>query len=161
MHHLYCRGELVIAHFTRTFSAAHRIADDPSPCHRIHGHNFVVKVAVETNGERDMVIPHQVVKGIIDLFDHILILEYGDPLIQYLNESPEVQFGDTWVHTTSKPPTTENLAQVLADEIANEALNYQQDVPNDMLTYARATVLLTETASISAEVSSIRTRVYR
>lgn len=152
----------MIAHFTRTFSAAHRIADDPSPCHRIHGHNYHVKIKVETDGERIMVVPHGIIKNIVDFFDHMLILQHSDPLVRQLREAPVVwNSNDSWIYTTTKPPTTENLAQLIADEIAQETVAYQQDVLNAKFSFAAVTIFLTETASITAEAYSVRTRVTR
>lgn len=131
--------------FHREFSAAHRLQDDPSPCVRIHGHNYVVDVEIETNAEGTMVVPHSVVKHSIDQFDHRLILEENDP---FLWGTPDVA-AHIGVVRVPGAPTTEFLAQYLAEEIANEAQAWRRDQNQDP-GFIDVTVTLRETKSISA-----------
>lgn len=98
--------------FERTFAAAHRIWNDASHCNRIHGHNYRCSVRVETFGsltEQNFVVPWDAVKGVIDAFDHRLILDRDDWVAGL--ELPGALLIDG-------PPSTERLASLLAYGIA-------------------------------------------
>jgi 6-pyruvoyltetrahydropterin/6-carboxytetrahydropterin synthase len=100
--------------FHRTFSAAHRLWSDVSKCSNIHGHNYRVSVGVvgRVGEESRMVVPFDWIKEIIDNFDHALILHVMDPKLHELG-------GMTRVVITDDLPTTEVLAQQIAQEIAD------------------------------------------
>jgi 6-pyruvoyltetrahydropterin/6-carboxytetrahydropterin synthase len=77
------------------FSAAHHLPDDPGPCHRAHGHTFLVDVEAEGPiDERGMVVHFDELKDawaeLEPRLDH-----------QDLNES---------LAGVAEPPTTENVA---------------------------------------------------
>ncbi|HEY7419876.1 MAG TPA: 6-carboxytetrahydropterin synthase [Ktedonobacteraceae bacterium] len=99
--------------FTRVFSAAHRLWSDSSKCSNIHGHNYRVKVKIKRTHlgvESGMVVPFALVKEEIDKFDHKLILDVSDP-------QKEIFVSVTSVVLVRDLPTTENMAQFLADDI--------------------------------------------
>ncbi len=101
--------------FRRIFSAAHRLAGDPSKCSNIHGHNYCVEAEISAFGQLDasgFVIPFERVKRIIDNYDHTLILAEDDPLIPILPDSLAVR-------PLQGPPSTERLAQQLAEELVD------------------------------------------
>lgn len=62
-----------------TFSAAHRVEDYPGNCERLHGHNWVVKVYVESNNldKLGMVIDFRTLKEkakeVLSCLDHHLL----------------------------------------------------------------------------------------
>jgi 6-pyruvoyltetrahydropterin/6-carboxytetrahydropterin synthase len=93
--------ELVVE---KHFSAAHFLPDYPGPCSRLHGHNYRVRVYVR--GERlntsgmvaDFGEIKQALMRVLDTLDH-----------QNLNELPLF---------ASNPPTTEIIAQCLAEQMA-------------------------------------------
>jgi 6-pyruvoyl tetrahydropterin synthase/QueD family protein len=125
-----------IAYFNRKFSAAHRI-QEAGPCGRIHGHNWEVhiKVAVQQlhNG---MTINSDKIKDVVDKkYDHMLILHRHDPLRDVLNP--------LWIVCTPEDPTTENLAQLIAEDVADEVIAPQG--------HGYVEVTVHETATISAE----------
>ena len=83
------------------FDAAHQL-DVPydSPCNRRHGHRYAVRITASAHVlEHGMVVDFNVLKAVVDAFDH-----------RDLNELPE--FDGTGVQTTS-----ENLCRVLADRL--------------------------------------------
>jgi 6-pyruvoyltetrahydropterin/6-carboxytetrahydropterin synthase len=86
------------------FSAAHNLRDYDGDCERLHGHNWLVEVAV--TGERDkdgLVVDFRVLKDImrekLDKLDH-----------KYLNEIE---------YFARRNTTTENIAEYLFDELSS------------------------------------------
>ena len=88
------------------FAAAHNLRDVGGKCESLHGHNFTVEVAVESEGlgEQGMVMDFRVLKaktlGILDNLDH-----------HYLNELPFFK---------GTNPSSENLAAYIFAEIARQ-----------------------------------------
>ncbi len=83
------------------FDAAHQL-DVPydSPCNRRHGHRYTVRIIASARElEHGMVVDFNVLKSVVDAFDHT-----------DLNELSE--FAGTGVQTTA-----ENLCRVLADRL--------------------------------------------
>ena len=125
--------------FTRTFSAAHRLHLDDSKCKNIHGHNYEVEVTITSNtvDERGFIISFEKIKGIIDQYDHTLILAEDDPVVDVLFR----QF--TSLRIVKFSPSTENFAEHLLRQIFAE-------VPADSTIVLR----LRETDGIEATVTS-------
>lgn len=103
--------------FERTFSAAHRIWNDSSVCSRIHGHNYRVTVHIRCGAhdpltDQGFVIPFDEVKRIIDAWDHRLLLHDLDPHAEMLS-----LVSGLGVVLLASPPSTENLARILAESI--------------------------------------------
>ncbi|MGO0122685.1 6-carboxytetrahydropterin synthase QueD [Desulfothermobacter acidiphilus] len=94
-----------------TFAAAHRLPDHPSPCHRLHGHNWEVNLTVvgEELGPDGMLLDFGVLKRI--LREVLSSLDH-----QYLNEIPP--FGPAF------PPTAENLARHIYHEVSSRLAPY-------------------------------------
>ena len=88
------------------FAAAHNLRDVGGKCESLHGHNFTVEVAVESEGlgEQGMVMDFRVLKaktlGILDNLDH-----------HYLNELPFFK---------GTNPSSENLAAYIFAELARQ-----------------------------------------
>lgn len=100
--------------FTRTFSAAHRLANDPGRCRNVHGHNYRARIAITAATELDgsgFIVPFDLIKEVIDRNDHTLILDRDDPLW------PKLADADLALRATLGPPSTEYLAQALAEEV--------------------------------------------
>ena len=104
--------------FHRTFSAAHRLMNHKGKCRNIHGHNYRVSVTITgpINPETGMVVEFDRVKEPIDVFDHALILQDGDDIISVVGET-----GGINVVYTAEAPTTENLANVIAERVYRAA----------------------------------------
>ena len=88
------------------FSAAHNLRTGGGKCESLHGHNFIVEVAVESEslGEGEMVIDFRLLKGktksILETLDH-----------RYLNELP---------FFAEANPTSENLATYIFGELSRQ-----------------------------------------
>ncbi len=88
------------------FSAAHNLREVGGKCESLHGHNFIVEVAVESESldEGGMVIDFRLLKAktkaILEKLDH-----------QYLNELP------LFARTN---PSSENLAAYIFGELSRE-----------------------------------------
>lgn len=127
------------------FSYGHRLVDHPGRCANYHGHN--AKVEVRIDGEIDpktgMVLDFydldKAVKPLVETLDHVMILQYGDPLIETLLEVK----GPNTLHVVDFPPTAENLAHYLAEPISI-ALSFKG---------LKVTIRFWETPSCWAEVS--------
>lgn len=83
-----------------SFAAAHQLEGHPSPCGRLHGHNWVVALTVE--GEElapsGMVVDFKVLRGVLQ--EVVAELDH-----RYLNELPFFRNGT--------PPTAENIARYI------------------------------------------------
>ena len=133
--------------FTRRFSAAHRLPDDPSPCQRVHGHNYVVQIEIQTDGVGDMVVPAEWVKSHVDgVFDHKLVLHEKDPLVTYI----PLEWVREWIQLLPCVPTTENLAIYIAKEMLGMAEVYGIDNHNPSPTKIGVRVSVQETPTITA-----------
>jgi 6-pyruvoyltetrahydropterin/6-carboxytetrahydropterin synthase len=88
------------------FSAAHRLQEIGGKCEGLHGHNFMVEVAVEspTLDENGLVIDFRVLKAktrsLLERLDHT-----------FLNELPMFQ---------GKNPSAENIARYIFQELSRE-----------------------------------------
>lgn len=101
--------------FYRVFSAAHRLLHDDSKCHNIHGHNYEVEVEIRGEVQKSgFIIPFDIVKDLIDRFDHCLILHKDDPVVELLWSWDREELCVQLVHVD---PTTENLAEIIANSI--------------------------------------------
>ena len=86
------------------FSAAHNLREAGGKCESLHGHNFIVEVAVESDSldEGGMVVDFRLLKGktkaILDGLDH-----------RYLNELPLF---------AKVNPSSENLAAYIFGELS-------------------------------------------
>lgn len=100
--------------FTRSFAAAHRVWNDPGACRNVHGHNYLVHVRVSSVQltEQNFVVSFATVKSVIDPYDHTLILDILDPLLD--------QFYALDLALTIVPgvPSTEFLATKIANDLA-------------------------------------------
>lgn len=86
-----------------SFAAAHRLREYEGNCERLHGHNWKVEAAVESDrlDSRGMAIDFRVIKK--DLQDILDRLDHG-----YLNDIPPF---------TEENPSSENLARYLYEEL--------------------------------------------
>jgi 6-pyruvoyltetrahydropterin/6-carboxytetrahydropterin synthase len=127
--------------FHRVFSAAHRLHGDPSKCQNIHGHNYRVSVVIDgvMPADIDMMVPFDRIKEVVDDYDHALILDQADPLLHDLGTVSKVI-------TTLGRPTTEIVAQTLADEVAIVVRRWG--------VVAQITIVLAETDNIVATCTS-------
>lgn len=100
-----------------TFDAAHRLQGHDRACQFLHGHTWRVQVMVdapkvqESGSSRGMVIDFAHLKAgvheVVAMFDHSVILEEGDPLIELLEQA-----GQRVVEVPYRP-TAENFAMAI------------------------------------------------
>ncbi len=102
------------------FSYGHRLPNHPGKCRRYHGHNGKVEVTIsgEVFESTGMVIDFgdlkKMVEPLLEVWDHRMILQMGDPMIKYLSS---LTTGYDQVVVVDIPPTAENLAILLMEAI--------------------------------------------
>jgi len=95
-------------------SAGHRILHHDGKCSRPHGHNYRITVEVTgTLSEEGWVVDKGDVTGIIDEWDHMFLVEDGDPLVSAFEASGD---GDALV-VLDHPPTAEVMAVILEERM--------------------------------------------
>lgn len=138
-------------HFSRVFAGAHRVWNDPGKCRNIHGHNYEVEIRIDSTGElteQGFVVPFDAVKGIIDRFDHVLILDRADPLVTEIADAlPGSVLRSLAYMLIDGPPSTENLASTLAQDIHSVVAHLSDGGETQEV---RVEVVLRETAGIEA-----------
>lgn len=99
-------------------SAGHRILHHNGKCHRPHGHNYAVSVAVTgTLTEKGWVVDKGDITEVLSDWDHRFLVEQGDPLIEAFEAS-----GDSdAVEVLRQPPTAEVMGLILEERL-EEAL---------------------------------------
>lgn len=111
---------------TFTFEAAHRLQNHDGKCRNLHGHGYKVEVAVEKTGKAAALQEDGPQEGMLldfgelslwweqpgsgQSFDHITILQDGDPLVAALEDL-------TPVLTFPWPPTAERMAIYLRGKL--------------------------------------------
>lgn len=112
-------------------STGHRILHHEGKCSRPHGHNY--EITVEVTGEltdKGWVVDKGDITAVIDDWDHMFLLERGDPLIEAFQESGD---GDCIVRL-DHPPTAEvmsvvlerRLLETLADNVSEVAVRVRE-----------------------------------
>lgn len=95
-------------------SAGHRLLHHDGKCARPHGHNYEVTVELTgTLGEEGWVADKGAVTEIIDDWDHMFLVEAGDPLVEAFETSGD---SDALV-VLERPPTAEVLSVVLEEKL--------------------------------------------
>lgn len=93
-------------------SAGHRILHHDGKCSRPHGHNYEVAITVEGQlTEEGWVVDKGDITQVISEWDHMFLLEAGDPLIDAFEAAGD---GDALV-VLEHPPT----AEVMSVELEN------------------------------------------
>jgi 6-pyruvoyltetrahydropterin/6-carboxytetrahydropterin synthase len=91
----------------------HRLEKHESKCKNVHGHRGTIQITVEADklDEVGRVIDFGVVKAVVgewlnETLDHGIVLQEYDPMVALLH-------GHTKMFTMPKPPTAENLAELV------------------------------------------------
>jgi 6-pyruvoyltetrahydropterin/6-carboxytetrahydropterin synthase len=106
-------------------STGHRILHHDGACSRPHGHNFEITVEVRgTLTDEGWVVDKGLITDIIDEWDHMFIVEEGDPLIEAFEEAGD---GDALV-VINEPPTSEVLSVLLEQRLAETLPDTVTDV---------------------------------
>lgn len=95
-------------------SAGHRILHHDGKCSRPHGHNY--KITVEVTGELSedgWVVDKGNVTDVIDEWDHMFLVQTGDPLIEAFEMSGDADSLAILEH----PPTAEVMSVILEERM--------------------------------------------
>jgi 6-pyruvoyltetrahydropterin/6-carboxytetrahydropterin synthase len=87
------------------FDASHRLLHYEGKCRNLHGHRWRVEVwlAGEIDGKTGILVDFNVIKEVIERFDHQVVLNREDPMVACLEEFQPVV-------TTEGDPSSEVLA---------------------------------------------------
>lgn len=95
-------------------SAGHRILHHDGKCSRPHGHNYQITVKIKgTLSEEGWVVDKGDVTDVIDEWDHMFLVEEGDPLVEAFKASGDA---DSLV-ILNHPPTAEVMAVLLEERM--------------------------------------------
>lgn len=95
-------------------STGHRILHHDGKCSRPHGHNY--EITVEVTGrlsEEGWVVDKGDVTDVIDEWDHMFLVQTGDPLIEAFETSGD---SDSLV-VLNHPPTAEVMSVILEERM--------------------------------------------
>ena len=97
-------------------SAGHRILHHDGKCSRPHGHNYEVTVKITGElSEEGWVVDKGEVTSIIQEWDHMFLVEEGDPLIEAFRQAGD---GESLV-ILEQPPRAEIMSVMLERRMAN------------------------------------------
>jgi len=96
------------------FESAHRLVDYEEDCKRIHGHNWVVDIEINSNklNKTGFIVDFKDIKAIIKELDHKLLLKDVDENRKLFNHLPK-----DWIVWLKLNPTCENLAIYIKNKI--------------------------------------------
>ncbi len=94
------------------FEASHRLLHYKGKCFRLHGHQWRVEIWMEGTVEpaSKILLDYNTIKQVVGRFDHQVILNRDDPMVDCLSQFQEVI-------TTEGDPTSENLAGIITGMI--------------------------------------------
>lgn len=106
-------------------SSGHRILHHNGKCSRPHGHNYEIQVSLTGElTEEGWIADKGDITSIISEWDHMFLLQDGDPLIEAFEASGD---GDA-VLVLDYPPTAEVMSAVLEEQLLEELGNNVTDV---------------------------------
>ncbi|KTG11205.1 6-carboxy-5,6,7,8-tetrahydropterin synthase [Haloprofundus marisrubri] len=96
-------------------SAGHRLLHHDGKCSRPHGHNYEISIRLVGDlTEEGWVVDKGEVTAVIDEWDHMFLLEDGDPLVDAFDAAGDA---DATV-VLDAPPTAEVMSVVLEEKLA-------------------------------------------
>jgi 6-pyruvoyltetrahydropterin/6-carboxytetrahydropterin synthase len=136
------------------FEAGHRLLTVPigHKCRRFHGHSYEVEISVSSEllDGGGFVIEfgelNQIVKPLIEKFDHFFMVEKGDPFV-----SVAESLGES-ILVLDRAPTAENLAQIFWEHLSRVFDAMNNDMPDRRAWLILSRVSVRETSSSVAEV---------
>jgi 6-pyruvoyltetrahydropterin/6-carboxytetrahydropterin synthase len=106
-----------------TFDASHRLLHYQGKCAHLHGHRWKVEVCIEgeTGEESGILIDYNMIRTIIERYDHQVILNAADPMVPCIEQFQRVC-------TTLGDPTSELLASIIRDLLETECRRTGRDI---------------------------------
>ncbi len=97
------------------FEAAHRLLHYKGKCFRLHGHQWRVEVWMrgDVDAQTRILVDYNCIKQVVNRFDHQIILNKDDPMVECLSKFQEVVI-------TDGDPTSELMADLIAGLITDE-----------------------------------------
>ncbi len=106
-------------------STGHRILHHDGKCSRPHGHNYEITAEITgTLTEEGWIVDKGTVTDVIDEWDHMFLLEEGDPLIEAFASTGD----DDAVMVLEAPPTAEMMAVILEERMLDRFPDTVSDV---------------------------------
>jgi 6-pyruvoyltetrahydropterin/6-carboxytetrahydropterin synthase len=104
------------------FDASHRLLHYRGKCNRLHGHRWKVEIWMEGQADEKtrMVVDFNMIKDVICGFDHQVILNSEDPMVDAIRVFHPVI-------TTQGDPTSETIASLCAEMIRDECTRHGID----------------------------------
>ena len=98
-----------------SFDASHRLLHYRGKCHNLHGHRWKVEIQLtgRVDEQTNILVDYNEIKKIVERYDHQIILNASDPMVQRIEEFHPVV-------TTPGDPTSELLAILIRDAIEAE-----------------------------------------
>lgn len=96
------------------FEASHRLMHYSGKCSRLHGHQWRVEFWIEGEVPEDtkILVDYNLIKRVVDRYDHQVILNREDPMTECISRFQEVI-------TTDGDPTSELIAARLVMELGD------------------------------------------
>ena len=135
------------------FDSAHRLFKYDGKCANIHGHTYKLiveftKLACRKLDDQGMIVDFGVIKELVtkylEKWDHTLILNENDPLLDLLDKKVNLK-----VMTCN--PTVENMVQIIARDLMYETYRLKQEKNIDIVLQS---VTLYETPTCYATFSN-------
>jgi len=106
-------------------SSGHRILHHDGKCSRPHGHNYLISVEITgTLTEEGWIVDKGDVTDVINEWDHMFLVEKGDPLVDAFEMSGDA---DSLV-VLDHPPTAEVMAVLLEERMLESFSETVSDV---------------------------------
>ena len=111
-----------------SFDASHRLLHYQGKCHNLHGHRWKVEIWItgRMDDKTNILVDYNEIKGIVNRFDHQIILNSSDPMVPRIEEFHPVI-------TTPGDPTSELIAVLIRDAIEGKYLGNGQDIRVDTI----------------------------
>ena len=106
-------------------STGHRLLHHDGKCSRPHGHNYEIAVTLEGElTEEGWVADKGDITDVISEWDHMFLLEQGDPLVEAFEEAGD----DDGIVVLEQPPTAEVMSVLLERKLEDALPDTVTDV---------------------------------
>lgn len=118
-----------------TTSTAHRLVHYPGACSNVHGHNMEWNITLQVevpDEDHQMAVDFKDVSNLVDVYDHAILLNKDDPLVDAFEHDEDERFPVGSVFHTDLlgdvvlfegDPTCENITDFVAEKYVQEFEN--------------------------------------